>query len=76
MKYVSKFPRQVLEDPSKFFERVYEPVRDHFIELVIKELADEETKKGEEKSQEQKPRPHVTKTYGLYKWMKRDQGGS
>jgi hypothetical protein len=75
LKYVSKFPRQVLEDPSKFFERVYEPVRDHFIELVIKELADEETKKSEEKSQEQKPRPHVTKTYGLYKWMKRDQEG-
>jgi len=75
LKYVSKFSKQVLEDPSKFFERVYEPVRDRFIELVIKELADEETKKSEEKSQEQKPRSPTTKTYGLYKWMKRDQEG-
>jgi len=73
LKYLSRFPRQVLEDPVKFYEKAYEPVRDHFIELVVKELADEET--GEETAKIERPRGHVKpsqeKKYGLFKWMKK-----
>ncbi|MEZ0394001.1 MAG: hypothetical protein ABWK00_03000, partial [Desulfurococcaceae archaeon] len=35
LKYVSKFPREVLEDPQKFYELVYEPVRDSFARKVV-----------------------------------------
>jgi hypothetical protein len=73
LKYLSRFPRQVLEDPVKFYEKVYEPVRDHFIELVVKELADEEAE--EETAKIERPRGHVKpsqeKKYGLFKWMKK-----
>lgn len=76
LKYLSKFPRQVLEDPIKFYEKVYEPIRDHFIELVIKELADEEVKEETYESKEtRQPRQHVKpsqdKTHGLFKWVKK-----
>jgi len=76
LKYLSKFPRQILEDPIKFYEKVYEPIRDRFIELVVKELADEEVKEeiGEFKETQQ-PRQHVKpsqdKTRGLFKWVKK-----
>lgn len=35
LKYVSKFPRNILIDPQKFYKYVYEPVRDSFIERVL-----------------------------------------
>ena len=38
IKYLSKFPKHVLTDPRKFFEKVYKPVRDSFIEKVVKEV--------------------------------------
>ncbi|MEM2185965.1 MAG: hypothetical protein QXT37_03295 [Thermofilaceae archaeon] len=36
LEYVGSFPRNVLEDPQEFYSRVYEPVRDEFIEKVLR----------------------------------------
>jgi hypothetical protein len=36
LEYVSSFPRTVLEDPSKFFKYVYEPVRDTFFAQLLR----------------------------------------
>ncbi len=36
LKYVSSFPREVLENQREFYERVYLPVRDEFVEKVVK----------------------------------------
>ena len=36
LEYVKSFPRSVLEDPQKFYERVYEPVRDEFLDRVVR----------------------------------------
>ena len=36
LEYVSSFPKRILEDPQRFFKVVYEPVRDSFVEDVIK----------------------------------------
>ncbi len=36
VEYVKKFPRSVLTDPQKFYKEVYEPVRDRFVERVLK----------------------------------------
>jgi len=35
LKYVSRFPKHILIDPQKFYEYVYEAVRDNFIKKVI-----------------------------------------
>jgi hypothetical protein len=43
LEYVRSFPRSVLEDPQEFYRRVYEPVRDSFLEKVVKR---EERKAG------------------------------
>ncbi|RLG40085.1 MAG: hypothetical protein DRO05_07250 [Thermoproteota archaeon] len=37
LRYVSKFPREVLLDQRGFFEKVYKPVRDKFLEVIEKE---------------------------------------
>ncbi len=36
LKYVSSFPKEVLENQREFYERVYLPVRDKFVEKVVK----------------------------------------
>ena len=35
VEYVSRFPRSVLRDPQRFYEEVYLPVRDNFVEKVL-----------------------------------------
>lgn len=35
VEYVSSFPREVLENQSRFYKRVYEPVRDSFLRDVV-----------------------------------------
>ncbi|MCE4624899.1 MAG: hypothetical protein F7C35_03430 [Desulfurococcales archaeon] len=35
LEYVSRFPRSILRDPQKFYQHVYEPVRDQFVERVL-----------------------------------------
>ncbi len=35
LEYVKKFPREVLTDQQEFFKKVYQPVRDSFIEDVL-----------------------------------------
>ncbi len=35
VQYVSSFPKEVLESQSRFYKRVYEPVRDDFLEAVV-----------------------------------------
>ncbi len=36
IEYVSKFPQHILKDPQKFYEHVYLPIRDSFVEKVLK----------------------------------------
>ncbi len=36
LEYVKRFPPEVLKNPSRFYRYVYEPVRDSFIESVVK----------------------------------------
>ena len=36
LEYVKRFPKSVLMDPQKFYKEVYEPVRDRFVERVLR----------------------------------------
>ena len=36
LNYVSMFPRTILKNPQEFYKHVYEPVRDRFIEKVLR----------------------------------------
>ncbi len=36
VEYVKRFPRTVLRDPQLFYKEVYEPVRDRFVEKVLR----------------------------------------
>jgi hypothetical protein len=36
VEYVSSFPREVLESQQRFYKRVYEPVRDDFLDVVLR----------------------------------------
>ncbi len=36
LEYVRRFPKTVLRDPQLFYKEVYEPVRDRFVEKVLK----------------------------------------
>jgi len=36
VEYVSSFPREVLESQQRFYKRVYEPVRDTFLDVVLR----------------------------------------
>jgi len=35
IEYVKQFPKEVLEDPQKFYKLIYEPVRDTFIAEIL-----------------------------------------
>ena len=35
VEYVKQFPKEVLEDPQKFYKLIYEPVRDTFIAEIL-----------------------------------------
>ncbi|MEM2695689.1 MAG: hypothetical protein QXU09_02000, partial [Thermoproteota archaeon] len=39
LEYLKRFPQEVLLDQQKFFNQVYKPVRDSFIETVYKKEA-------------------------------------
>ncbi len=54
LKYLGKFPRQALLDPRRFYEEVYEPVRDYFIEKVVKKYEEPEEEKKEKARAEEK----------------------
>ena len=41
--YVSRFPKSVLKNPQEFYKNVYEPVRDRFIEKVLKKRSKRNT---------------------------------
>ncbi len=36
LEYIQQFPKTVLKDPQEFYKQVYEPVRDRFIEKVLR----------------------------------------
>ena len=36
LEYLKQFPRNILRDPQRFYKEVYEPVRDRFIERVLR----------------------------------------
>ncbi len=43
LEYLRSQPKQYLLDQQKFFSKVYEPVRDKFIEVVVKKLGKQQT---------------------------------
>ncbi|WP_245521894.1 hypothetical protein [Staphylothermus hellenicus] len=43
LEYVKKFPRTILLDPRLFYKEVYEPVRDQFIDKIIKRRYEKKT---------------------------------
>ncbi len=43
LEYVKRFPRSVLTDPQRFYKEVYEPVRDRFVERVLRRSGGEAT---------------------------------
>ncbi len=57
LEYLKRFPRSVLRDPQKFYKEVYEPVRDSFVEKVLRK-----TWKGGEQRGE---------GMGLDRWLRR-----
>jgi len=36
LEYIRRFPKTILLDPQKFYKEVYEPVRDRFVEKILK----------------------------------------
>ena len=76
LKYLRKFPKHVLLDPRKFYEKVYKPVRDDF--NAILEVLNESEDKGEEKGGERRDEPErkeeskpSKRDGGLLRFMKR-----
>jgi hypothetical protein len=43
LEYVQSFPKNVLEDPQEFYKKVYEPVRDSFVEKIVLKKEDRKT---------------------------------
>ncbi|MCD6488471.1 MAG: hypothetical protein J7K21_04525 [Desulfurococcales archaeon] len=43
IQYISRFPRIVLKNPREFYKQVYEPVRDKFVEKVLKVKKEKKT---------------------------------
>jgi len=41
LNYVSRFPKTILKNPQEFYKHVYEPVRDRFIEKVLRKTRKE-----------------------------------
>lgn len=79
LKYLSRFPKQVLQDPQKFYEKAYKPVRDEFIEKVIEELIElkEEVMEGRVEPQVKSSTlrskgEYVRKTKTLLDWVKKE----
>jgi len=78
LKYLRKFPKHVLLDPRKFYEKVYKPVRDDF--NTILEALKESSGEGKEKEVMQPERPAEEKRErsdygGLLRFIKKDRGG-
>jgi len=67
LKYLRKFPKHVLLDPRKFYEKVYKPVRDDF--NAILEYVDEN--KQEESEREELKKEHEGHDDGLLKFIKK-----
>ena len=55
LKYLRKFPKHVLLDPRKFYEKVYKPVRDDF--NAVLEVLNEGEDEGEGREGEQRKEP-------------------
>ncbi len=55
LKYLRKFPKHVLLDPRKFYEKVYKPVRDDF--NAVLEVLNEGEDEGKEREGEQRKEP-------------------
>jgi hypothetical protein len=72
LKYVARFPKNVLVDPQKFYKHVYEPVRDGFIKKVVEELIEPalqgETEKVKRRDINVEP---IIKHSSLTKWFKK-----
>ena len=47
LEYLRRFPRSVLKDPQRFYKEVYEPVRDRFVEKVLRRARAEPSPSGE-----------------------------
>ena len=74
IKYISRFPRNILEDPQKFYKHAYEPVREGFIAKVVEEIIQH----PQQEVKVEKPRSNVnaeplTKHSSLLKWVKKPE---
>ncbi len=77
IKYVSRYPRAILIDPQKFYKHVYEPVREGFIEKVVKEtihiesmgLVSENVRDVTSRNNIEK----VIRHHSLLKWVKKEK---
>jgi len=67
LEYLRRFPRSVLRDPQRFYKEVYEPVRDRFVEKVLRRAA------GGAAAEKQGPRGGGLAS--LDKWLKRGRDG-
>ena len=70
LKYLSKFPEEYLKDPSAFFQKIYEPVRDKFDEIVSEKFIEEREEEERKRRKEERKRAPEKKDSGLLKWMK------
>ena len=75
LEYVSRFPRSVLRDPQRFYKRVYEPVRDAFVEKVLRPGLERAREPWEAVTGERrKPsgRPERPRPRSLLDWLEED----
>jgi len=80
IKYVSRYPKTILIDPQKFYKHVYEPVRDGFIEKVVKEVIQfEDIEQNLEKTKDLTTSragldtERIIKHHSLLRWVKKEK---
>ncbi len=75
LKYLSKFPKHVLTNQQRFYEKVYKPVRDVFLERVVEEPEPAELSppaaRPKPKVKEKKEEPKRSGRKSLLDWVKK-----
>ena len=70
LNYVGSFPKQVLGNPRKFYERVYKPVRDDFLKIIEKGI----TRESVEEVEAPPPKEDVLRRTGMEKKETKPEG--
>lgn len=84
LNYVNSFPKSILKDPRKFYEKVYKPVRDDFLKILEKgtKISEEPHEDRGKEKQHVEPAKQLTKEKrkpieqkaGLLKYVKKTTG--